>query len=150
MSKLWQFIKFGLVGVSNTLISEGVYAILVLIGCNYLLASIAGFAISVLNAFYWSNKYVFTEKRENRVWWKVLLKTYVAYSWGLVVNLVLLLFWMEGLHISKYMGPLQEWIVQIGVGMIEMETLGSLVAAGINLLITIPMNFFVNKYWAYR
>ena len=60
----WQFIKFALVGVSNTLISEIVYAILVFFKMHYLPASFIGFMLSVLNAYYWSNKYVFTENPE--------------------------------------------------------------------------------------
>lgn len=34
---VWQFIKFGIVGFSNTLISLAVYYILVFFGWNYLL-----------------------------------------------------------------------------------------------------------------
>ncbi|MCH5275285.1 MAG: hypothetical protein J1E65_05555 [Lachnospiraceae bacterium] len=41
-----------------------------------------GFMISVLNAYYWSNKYVFKEQEDapRWVWWKVLLKSYAAYA----------------------------------------------------------------------
>ena len=151
MKNVWQFIKFGLVGVSNTLISEAVYAVLVLFKCNYLFASFMGFVISVLNAYYWSNKYVFKEEedKEKRIWWKVLLKTYVAYSWGFLINLFLLVIWMEVLHIADYMGPLQEFLTGFGLQGFESDVLGSLVAEGINLILTIPMNFLINKYWAY-
>lgn len=198
MKSIWQFIKFGLVGVSNTLISEAVYAIMVLIGCNYIIASVTGFVLSVLNAYYWSNKYVFKEREdaERRVWWKVLLKTYVAYIWGFLINLVLLVVWIDVLHVENYMGPVQEFLAGIGIGdavggagalgdvgpgsvgaldgavsgsvgaldsavsgsvgpdaaggLLDARTLGSLIAEGINLIITIPMNFLINKYWAYR
>ncbi len=152
MKNLWQFIKFGLVGVSNTLISEAVYAIVVLLEGNYLFASFLGFVLSVLNAYYWSNKYVFKEEegKEKRIWWKVLLKTYGAYLWGFLLNLVLLVLWIDVLHIANYMNPLQEWLAGLGIEGPDEEMLGSLVAEGINLLLTIPMNFFINKYWAYR
>ena len=56
---LIQFVKFGIVGLSNTLISYVVYVAGVRFGMHYLLASILGFVISVLNSFYWNNKYVF-------------------------------------------------------------------------------------------
>ena len=63
---LWQFIKFCFVGASNTLISQMVYFICVYVGCHYVIASLMGFVISVLNAFYWSNKYVFkTQENEH-------------------------------------------------------------------------------------
>ena len=59
LEKILQFVKFGIVGVSNTLISYIVYVILVTWGCHYLAASLLGFLISVINAFYWNNRYVF-------------------------------------------------------------------------------------------
>lgn len=152
MKNIWQFIKFGFVGVSNTLISEAIYAIVVLLRGNYLLASCLGFVISVLNAYYWSNKYVFKEEegREKRVWWKVLLKTYAAYFWGFLVNLFLLVLWIDVLHIAEYMEPVREFLAEWGVTAFDREVLGNLIAEGINLLLTIPMNFLINKYWAYR
>ena len=152
MKNLWQFIKFGLVGVSNTLISELIYVIIVMLKGNYLFASFMGFIISVLNAYYWSNKYVFKEKAdgERRVWWKVLLKTYVAYFWGFLVNLCLLVLWIDILHIADYMGPVMEVLTRFGVKMMDAEVLGNLLAEGVNLILIIPMNFLINKYWAYR
>lgn len=80
-NNLIQFLKFALVGVSNTVISEAVYVILVYGKVHYLAASFIGFLLSVLNAYFWSNRYVFTKQpdEEKRVWWKVLIKTYAAY-----------------------------------------------------------------------
>lgn len=151
MKNIWQFIKFGLVGISNTLISEVIYAIIVLCRGNYFVASLTGFVISVLNAYYWSNKYVFKEKPEDekRVWWKVLLKTYMAYAGGFLLNLGLLVVWIDVLHIANYMGPVQDILANVGLGDMDAEVLGNLVAEGINLVLIIPMNFLINKYWAY-
>ena len=53
-----QFIKFGIVGLSNTLIAYLVYAVCIYIGLHYLLANVIAFAVSVLNAYYWSDRYV--------------------------------------------------------------------------------------------
>lgn len=152
MKNLWQFIKFGLVGVSNTLISEAIYVIIVLLKGNYLFASFMGFAISVLNAYYWSNKYVFKEdeKGEKRIWWKVLLKTYVAYLGGFLVNLCLLIFWIDILHISKYVDPILLFLANLNIHSLDAEVLGNVIAEGVNLLLIIPMNFLINKFWAYK
>lgn len=152
MKNLLQFIKFGIVGVSNTLISEGIYCILVFFKVPYLPAYFIGFALSVLNAYYWSNKYVFkaNPEKEKRVWWKVLLKTYAAYLWGFIVSAVLLVFWIDVIGLSSYMGGLAEMFHRHGFPQIDADFLGKVLAAGINLLITVPMNYFVNKYWAYR
>ena len=145
----WQFVKFVLVGVSNTLISEGVYVLLVYFKVHYLLAGFIGFTLSVCNAYYWSSRYIFKEGREHRVWWKMLLKTYLAYFWGYLASGVLLVFWIEIVDISNWMVPLAVWFAEHGVESFDAQFLGSVLAAGINLLITVPMNFFINKYWAY-
>ena len=147
-----QFVKFGLVGVLNTLISEGLYVIIVFFGGHYLLASLVGFVLSVLNAYYWNSKYVFKEELggEKRVWWKALLKTYAAYAGGYLLNVVLLIFWIDVLKIGNWF----EWLAGIfaawGIDRLDAQTLGEIVAAGINLIITVPLNYVVNKYWAFK
>lgn len=148
---LWQFIKFSLVGVSNTLISEGLYVLIVYFGGHYILASLIGFVLSTLNAFYWNSRFVFKEEQgEKRVWWKALLKTYAAYLGGYLLNLVLLVFWVDVVRLSRYMTELSEVCLSLGVERLTAETLGEIVAAGLNLLITVPLNFLLNKYWAFR
>lgn len=147
--QIWQFIKFALVGVSNTLVSEIVYTILVFFKLHYLPASFLGFSLSVLNAYYWSSRYVFKEESEERVWWKVLAKTYLAYLWGYLVSAALLVFWIEFIGIEKWMEPLGKWFQGHGLERLDARFCGNVAAAGLNLLITVPMNYLVNKYWAY-
>lgn len=142
----YQFLKFGLVGFSNTVISTLV-TYLVIFLCNLYLApylsnitnefskllvsqiaNLIGFIVGVLNSYYWNNKYVFTlEKDENRNTLKTFIKTFIAYaSTGILLNGALLILWVNVLHISQYIGPI------------------------INLIITIPLNYVINKYWAYK
>lgn len=147
-----QFLKYCIVGASNILISQAVYAIIIFFKGNYLFASLMGFVISVLNAYYWSNKYVFKEEegREKRVWWKVLLKTYTAYAGGFVVNTALLFFWVDVIRLSRFMNPLAELFAGWGLDRLDADFLGEMLASVLNLVVTIPMNFVLNKYWAYR
>lgn len=148
--QLWQFIKFALVGVSNTLVSEVVYAVLVFFKMHYLPASFLGFSISVLNAYYWSSRYVFKEEGdEKRIWWKVLAKTYLAYLWGYLVSAGLLVFWIEFIGIEKWMEPLDSFFAGYGLERLDARFCGDVAAAGLNLMITVPMNYLINKYWAY-
>lgn len=123
-----QFVKFGLVGVSNTLINYVVYLIFLKLGCHYLVASVIGFIISVTNSYYWNNKYVFKEEGgEKRSWWKTYVKTFTAYaSTGLLLANVLLILWIQFLHMPEEIAPL------------------------VNLLVTIPLNYIINKFWAYK
>ena len=122
-----QFIKFGIVGASNTAISYVTYAVLVFLGLNYILSNVISFIVSVLNSFYWNNKYVFKETKESRSALKTLAKTFLAYGFtGLILSNILLVVWIDVLHISKYIAPI------------------------INLVVTIPFNFLLNKLWAFK
>lgn len=123
-----QFIKFGIVGCSNTVISYGVYSILTFIGIPYLLSSIIGFVISVLNSYFWNNRYVFKQnENEVRNPWLTLLKTFISYAGtGLLLSNIILVFFVEILNFSKYIAPL------------------------ISLGITIPLNFIINKFWSFK
>jgi len=129
-----QFIKFGLVGVSNTVIAY-IINILVLLSLkkaglsfDYIIANLVAFILSVLWSFYWNNKYVFkTGAGETRSVAGALLKTYIAYGFtGIILCNVLSWFWIDVLGISKYIAPL------------------------INLIASVPINFFVNKLWAFK
>ena len=136
MNGFMQFIKFGIVGVSNTLISYILYVVSLLIfqklnwfgKVDYLVAQMIAFILSVLWSFYWNNKMVFVkEEGQQRNLWKSLIKTYVSYSFtGLFLNSALLVLWVDVLHISEFVAPI------------------------INLLISVPLNFIINKFWAFK
>ncbi len=131
-----QFIKFGIVGLSNTVVSYVLYAVSLLFfqhynlipKIDYLAAQIIAFALSVLWSFYWNNKLVFVvEEGRQRSLWKALLKTYISYSFtGLFLNSILLVLWVKLFHISEFLGPI------------------------INLVISVPVNFLINKFWAFK
>lgn len=133
-ASLLQFVKFGIVGVSNTLIS---YALNVLVlflmrplevGWDFIAGNVVAFLLSVLWSFYWNNRFVFTVSAgEKRSIPKALLKTYISYGFtGIILNNVLSWFWIQGMGISKFIAPL------------------------INLVISVPINFVINKFWAFR
>lgn len=123
-----QFVKFGIVGVSNTLISYVSYLIFLFLGCYYLVASVLSFVVSVTNSFYWNNKYVFkAEDNVKRSLLTAYIRTFLAYaSTGLVLANILLFLWVSILHIPEVIAPL------------------------ISLIITIPLNYIINKYWAFK
>lgn len=135
-TSLMQFVKFGIVGVSNTLISYVLYVISLLffqknglfVNLDYFIAQVISFILSVLWSFYWNNKMVFVvDEGETRSLWKALLKTYISYSFtGLFLNSILLVIWIDILHISEFIAPV------------------------INLLVSVPLNFVINKFWAFK
>lgn len=134
IDSLAQFVMFGIVGVSNTIISY-VINILVLvilrpfeIGWDYVAGNIVAFLLSVLWSFYWNNRVVFIQKEgQHRSLWKALLKAYAAYGFtGIVLNNILSWMWITVFSVSKYIAPL------------------------INLIISVPLNFLINKLWTFK
>lgn len=123
-----QFIKFGIVGVSNTLISYVMYMIGIGLGFHYLLANFLAFTVSVINSFYWNNRYVFKKgEGEARSPFKAFVKTALSYAGtGLVLSSILLAVQVDVLGVPKWLAPL------------------------INLAVTVPLNFILNKLWAFR
>ena len=130
---LAQFVKFGLIGVTNTLLSYGIYILTIWLltpfnlSFDYLIGSVLGFIISVLWSFCWNNKLVFNEDAGKRNILKSLMKTYLSYAaTGIVLSNILLYIFVDLMGISKTVAPF------------------------IGLLITVPLNFVLNKYWAFR
>lgn len=157
-SNVIQFIKFGLVGVSNTVVNYVVYVVFVALGAHYLIANTLGFIISVLNAYFWGSRFVFKEDetKEKRVWWKVLLKTYTSYALGFFLNSVLLALWVDIVNIGQYFGFVGEIIAYFSGTFtflpksMTAKEISEIIAPFINMVVTIPINFVLNKFWAYR
>ena len=133
-SSIMQFVKFGIVGVSNTIISYVVYLMTLWglsgfgLSWDYYAANIAEYIIGVAWSFYWNNKYVFT-KSENgeRSLVRSILKTYISYGFtGIVLTNVFAFVWVELLGISKIIAPM------------------------VTLIVTVPINFILNKLWAFK
>ena len=133
---MMQFVKFGIVGVTNTILSYVLYSFSLVgirkvstgFGYDYLVATVIAFVLSVLWSFYWNNKKVFVkEEGQKRNLWTALIKTYISYSFtGLFLSSVLMVVWVRILGISEFIAPI------------------------INLLVSVPLNFIINKYWAFK
>jgi putative flippase GtrA len=122
-----KFLKFGIVGVSNTLISYSIYAVLTYLGLYYIFSNIIAFAVSMANAFYWNNKHVFNENRENRNALGSAFRMVVSYALsGLIVGSVLLYIFVDIFEISEYIAPF------------------------LGLCITVPLNFILNRFWVFK
>lgn len=120
-----QFIKFGIVGLSNTAISLFIYYIFIYFNKNwYLIGNTIGFFISVLNSYYWNHKYVFDKKEKGHI--KSILKTLISYGFTFILSTGLLFIMVNYLSISPIIAPI------------------------LNLIITIPLNFLLNKFWAMK
>lgn len=123
-----QFVLFCFVGVSNTLVYYVCYIFLFFAGVNYIVANIVGFTFGVFNSFYLNNKYVFKQKdRYIRFILQQFIRTYASYFFsGIILSNIILFYCTNHIGLSEIVSPL------------------------ICLLFTIPTNFVLNKYWAYR
>lgn len=133
--QLLQFVKFCMVGVTNVAVSYTINVTMLFIinkikpglSFDYIIANVTAFLLAVYWSFFWNSRKVFhlrtTNKAERR---KALLRTYMCYGLsGIVVNNILSTLWIRVLGISKFISPL------------------------LNLFVTIPLNFYTNKKWAF-
>ena len=149
---LIQFIKFGLVGVVNTLTSYSIYSLLFYLGVTPLICNIPAFVISVFVSYLLNNKFVFkeSEDKEKRKWYQVLIKTYISYSFtGLFLAEALTFLWLNIIHIERFCTVLVAPIASFGLNLTADKIAGYAVPI-LNLVISIPINFLLNKFWAYR
>ena len=92
-----------------------------------MLGSLVGTVVSIANAFIWNDRFVFKGQEndwKNRL--KRLGKTYVSYGGTSLLSVLLLWIEVQLFGVSKVIAPV------------------------VNLLITIPLNFLINKFWTFR
>ena len=133
--KAVQFLKFCIVGVSNTAVSYTVnITTLKLVGLiipglkfDYVIANVTAFLVAVYWSFYWNSRKVFHFQTDDKALRrKALLRTYMCYGFtGIILNNILSTIWINVLGISKLISPLM------------------------NLVFTIPINYLTNKRWAF-
>ena len=128
-----QFIRFSIVGVSNVVVGYVLNVVTLLalrplhVGWDYLAGNIVSFLLGVLWVFYWNYRFVFRVDEGKISWKKMLLKTYITYGIsGIILANILSYVWIDVFDISKYIAPI------------------------LNLVVTIPCNFLLNKFWAFR
>lgn len=133
-NSLKQFIKFGLVGVSNTIISLGITYGIIFISHHFdwiiaeswlvFISSLIGFIVSVLNSYYWNNKYVFKKTNTGNLW--PLIKSYICYGSTWFLSYVLTFVFANLMCLSVILVPV------------------------LSIIVAIPLNFLMNKFWAFK
>lgn len=119
-----QFTKFGIIGISNTLLSLAIYYFLVYLGIHYIVAYTVGFCVSVLNAYYWNSRYVFHNNAQSK--YASFLKSFLTYGITFIVGSILLFLMVNYLNISDKIAPI------------------------INLAFTVPANFIIHRIWVFK
>ncbi len=118
-----KFMKFGLIGILNTLLTIGSYMLFVYLGMNYIIANVIGYGIGVINSYYWNKNWVFQVSSNQR---SIFVKFVVVNLITLVINTLALYILANYLDIHPY--------------------LAQIFATGFGLLI----NFFLNKKWTFE
>jgi putative flippase GtrA len=97
-----QFVKFGIVGVSNTLITFAVYTLLLkVLGVWYVAASGIGFAVGAINGFLWNRAWTFRGHIGDAL---TPVRWFVVQTCGLLVNLGLVYLLVDGAGLDKLVG----------------------------------------------
>jgi putative flippase GtrA len=121
---LVQFIKFGIVGVSNTLLTFAVYTLLLKVfGVWYLAASAVGFTVGATNGFIFNRRWTFAEHVGDSL---TPVRWAIVQGCGLGINELLLYLFVNGAHLDK------------------------LLAQAFATAVVTVTTFFVNRAWTFR
>ncbi len=124
-----QFVKFSIVGVINTIIDLAVYYFcLYALSFHYQVSTFFGFLVSVTNAYFLNGFFVFSDGRkksfsENL---KTYFKTVTGYAGTYLISVFLMWLWVDVLKIPEGIAPL------------------------LRLIITVPLNYIINKFWTFK
>jgi putative flippase GtrA len=119
-----QFIKFGIVGVSNTLLTAAtIWILLKMFHCSDYISNLIGYLIGLTNSFIWNRKWTFESKSKvgNTVF-KFIVTFAISYLFQLG-NLYLLL---HITHIDSYISQL------------------------LSIVVYTCINFVLNKYYTFK
>jgi putative flippase GtrA len=121
---LVQFVKFGLVGVSNTLLTLAVYTLLLKVFVFwYVVASAIGFAVGAVNGFLWNRSWTFRGHVGDSL---TPVRWFVVQGCGLLVNSGLVFVFVDGARLDK------------------------LLAQGLTIGIVTILTFIANRSWTFR
>lgn len=98
-----QFIKFGLVGLSSTVIDWGIYLGLTRIfALFYLMAKILSFSVAVLNSYIWNRRWTFRSNDPAKL--KQFIKFLTISIVGLVLNSLIMFLAVDKFRLHDIIG----------------------------------------------
>ena len=119
---LKQFIKFGIVGVINTVSSWAFYYPLIFINVEYKIATTIAYILSSIIGYVLNNGWVF---KKNVYDSNSVLRYYIVYGSSFFLNIGCMYLWVDVLHLSTYIAPI------------------------LTLFITVPYNFIFSRLWVF-
>ena len=152
---LIQFIKFGLVGVSNTAISYGIDQLFYYVVLRHsameeklkiTIVSALAFFVSVTNSYFWNNRFVFKSENRKSVGQHLYayFKTVICYALtGLVLSPAIKIWLRDVTLPASLVSRLPSFLVAEGGKMPYW------ILSIVPLIVSIPLNFVLNKFWAF-
>lgn len=124
MKTITEIIKYGIVGISNTIVTALIIYIMMK-WCDFpdVTANIAGYAAGVLNSFVWNKQWTF---RSEAAWGKSALRFGIAFAICYLLQLGLLVYLNHTLTIDPYYNQL------------------------IAMVFYTAINFLFNKFYAFK
>ena len=120
-----QFIKFGLVGASSTIIDWGIYLVLTrFLGIYYIMAKILSFSIAVINSYIWNRRWTFRSNNPQKL--REFIKFLIIAFVGVVLNSMIMYIVVDFVHLG--------------------DLYGLVFASGIVMF----WNFLANKYYTFK
>lgn len=120
---LIRFIKFGMVGVLNTLVNWVIFFILNAFGMYYILANIIAYALGTIHSYLWNTLWVFKYKEKAST--DTTIKFVILNAVGLGLNTGILYVLVDLCNLNKFIGL----VITTGIVMI--------------------INYVVNKLWVF-
>jgi len=119
---LIKFIKFSIVGVSNTLVSLVLFYILFeFLGVYYIIASTLGYIVGLINSYFWNLRWTFRHRHSSGVLVKFIIVNVIALSLKLTIISIL---------VESFLMP---------------ELFAEIIAMGFAIVV----NFGGNRFWTF-
>lgn len=93
-----QTIRFGIVGVINTVVGYGVYFLMLRLKVVYVIALLISHIVGVTNSYFWNKYFTFKSHRKSL---KELVRFLSVYAVTFVVNLGILMVMVEKVKMGK-------------------------------------------------
>ena len=119
-----KFVKFGLVGVLNTLINWIIFTMLNFMGVYYIIAKVIAYVIATINSYTWNSRWVFKYNGKDQK--ETTTKFIVLNLVGLALNTIILYLLVDLIGLNK------------------------LISLVITTVIVMVINYIVNKIWVFK
>lgn len=111
-----QFIVFNLIGIINTLVTYGIYSLLITVGVSYQLSLVGEYAVGIVFSFVMNKNITFRHITGNTL--HMFFRMILTYIITFCINMALLSFFIRILNFNEYLGQF------IALGIVSVMSFG--------------------------